>query len=235
MKVVVQVVQRPSPWGWARRGVGPGQVRHSGQSRQAGQRSSPGAMPGTPQPARSTSSARRVRASVTVRAAGAVDDRSGVEETGGSSSGTSSRWCGPATVAGGGEAWAARRRAAMIAPTLVRTGVGGGAAGDDVAQPGAGPAGLQHHGHDPALIGQRLTGQQQLGASGCEFEQQLDPWMHLIGRRHGRGVGRRRRRRRAVGRGRCRVRPARPRGNPRRWHCGRRDGGIRSSACWSSY
>ncbi len=49
-----QVVQRPSLLGRARRGVGPGQVRHKGQPRQAGQRSSPGAVPGTPHPAHST-------------------------------------------------------------------------------------------------------------------------------------------------------------------------------------
>jgi hypothetical protein len=48
--VVMEVVQRPSLCGWARHGVGPGQVEHRGQSRQAGQRSSPG----TPQLAHST-------------------------------------------------------------------------------------------------------------------------------------------------------------------------------------
>ncbi len=59
----------------------------------------------------------------------------------------------------------------MIAPTLVRTGAGRGAAGDDVAQLGARPAGFEHHGHDPALVGQRLPGQQQLGTGGADLQQ----------------------------------------------------------------
>lgn len=69
--------------------------------------------------------------------------------------------------------------------------------GDDVMQLLAAPAGFQHRGHDAALIGQRLPGQQQLGAGRPELEQQPDPRVHLIRRGRGR-------------RGRRRVRPVRP-------------------------